>query len=96
MMLFLKTIGVHRTPLIFIKFIYQLGITIILEKYCHVHRGQPTNSHTEKSSSLGIWQHLSPWDPTRQKELLATTTKMVKEFLNSHKNGQPYHTFTSL
>lgn len=69
---------------------------LILEKVSYyVSGGHPTNSHAQIFSS-GHVGTLSHWDPVRQKEILATTTKMVKEFLNSHKNGQPYHIFTSL
>ena len=31
-----------------------------------------------------------------QKATFENVTSVVEEFLNSHKNGQPYHTFTSL
>lgn len=70
-------------------------VTLILEKSLTMSVGGIPQIHTHKSFPLGMGT-LSHWDPVRQKEILATTTKMVKEFLNSHKNGQPYHIFTSL
>ena len=71
-------------------------VTLILEKVSYyVNGGHHTNSHT-KIFTFGHVVTLSHWDPVRQKELLATTTKMVKEFFNSHKNGHPYHTVTTL